>query len=236
LIALRGRKDAHELALLRKANELTQQAIVAVSERLEPGLTGREIGEMIGHAHRRLGFVGAWNLSLIGPAAAYPHGENRSIALERGDVVLIDTGGSFHGYQSDNTRSWVFDAEPSNEVEKVWNTVRDAQQRAFEAIAPGVECRAIDRVARDVIDAAGYGPGYATFTHRLGHGIGMQGHEDPYFDGGSEVVLQPGMTLSDEPGIYLLEKFGVRIEDIVVVTEDGADHFGSWQASPRSPA
>jgi Xaa-Pro dipeptidase len=114
--------------------------------------------------------------------------------------------------------------------------VRDAQQRAFETIRPGVRAREVDRAARASIEAAGYPAGFEVFTHRLGHGIGLEGHEDPYFDGASEVVLESGMTLSDEPGIYLLGRFGVRIEDIVLVTEGGADHFGSWQRAPDSPA
>ena len=96
-------------------------------------------------------------------------------------------------------------------------------------------CGDVDRAARAVIDASAFGTGYEVFTHRLGHGIGLEGHEDAYFDAGSTVPLEPGMTFSDEPGIYLPDEFGVRVEDIVVVTEDGADHFGRWQASPASP-
>ncbi len=236
LVELRGRKDAHELQLLRRANELTQQAICAVAERLEAGLTEREIGAMLTRAQERLGLSGVWNLSLIGPSAAYPHGDGRNAKLERGDLLLVDTGGSFLGYASDNSRTWIFDGSPSQEIERAWNCVRDAQRAAFDAIRPGARCQAIDQAARSLMDERGYGPGYRTFTHRLGHGIGMEGHEDPYFDGGSEVVLAPGMTFSDEPGIYLYGEFGVRLEDIVVVTDEGADHFGTWQQAPRSPA
>lgn len=233
---LRGRKDAHELAILRHANELTQRAIAATAERLEPGMTGRAIGEMVTHAQARLGFENLWVLPLIGPAAAYPHGEHDTIPVATGDVVLVDTGGSFHGYESDITRTWVQGGKPSAEVAKVWNTVRDAQQRAFDAMMPGVRAGDVDRVARRVIEDAGYGRGYEHFSHRLGHGIGMEGHEEPYLDGGNDLALAPGMTFSDEPGIYLYGEFGVRLEDIVVVTEDGADHFGDWQRSPMAPA
>jgi Xaa-Pro aminopeptidase len=137
--------------------------------------------------------------------------------------------------KSDNTRTWVVGGEPGDAVQRAWDAVRDAQQRAFDAVAPGVRCDAVDRVARDAIDRAGYGPGYRTFTHRLGHGIGLEGHEAPYFDGGSDTVLVPGMTLSNEPGIYLPGELGVRLEDIVAVTEDGAEHFGTWQRSVRAP-
>lgn len=236
VLELRGCKDAHELALLRRANELTQRALVALAPRLRAGMTGSEIGAMITRAQERLGLENVWNLSLIGPASAYPHGTAQERPLQRGDVILIDTGGTLHGYNSDNTRTWVFDAAPTREVERVWNAVRDAQRSAFDAIRPGVRCATIDRVARELLDARGFGPGYRTFHHRLGHGIGLEGHEDPYFDGGSEVVLRPGMTLSDEPGVYLYGSFGVRIEDIIAVTEDACDHFGSWQEQPTSPA
>jgi Xaa-Pro dipeptidase len=236
VVALRGRKDAHEIALLRRANELTQLAIREVAATLAPGLTGAEIGARMDRAHEKLGMRGPWNLSLIGPAAALPHGDPAAAPLAKGDVLLIDTGASLHGYQSDNTRTWVFDGAPSSEVSRVWTAVRDAQLRAFEGVRPGIVCKTIDTRARDLITERGFGPGYARFTHRLGHGIGLEGHEDPYFDGASDTVLESGMTLSNEPGIYLPGQFGVRLEDIVVVTDSGADHFGSWQIGPTSPA
>ena len=149
--------------------------------------------------------------------------------------MLIDTGGSLHGYQSDTTRTWVLGGEPSDEVRKVWTAVRDAQRRAFEAIRPGVTGASIDRVARESLEKAGFGSGYTHFTHRLGHGIGLRGHEGPYLDGGNTRPLVAGNTFSVEPGIYLYGKLGVRIEDIALVTEGGADHFGSWQKGPESP-
>jgi Xaa-Pro dipeptidase len=235
LTELRGRKDEHELALLRRANELTQEAIVAAGEWFRPGMTGRDIGRLVKRAHERLGLTGHWDLSLIGPAAAYPHGEARDIELARGDVILIDTGGDYHGYQSDNTRSWVFDAPPSEHQARIWHAVHDAQRAAFDAILPGVRAGDVDLAARRYLEGLGLTEGYSTFSHRLGHGIGMEGHEDPYFDSGSEVRLAPGMTLSDEPGIYLYGEFGVRIEDIVAVTAQGAEHFGSWQRGPGAP-
>ena len=235
VVALRGPKDAHELALLRRANELTKLAIRTVAEHVEPGMDGAAVGAMLNHAHLRLGMKSPWNLSLVGPEAALPHGGVRERRIVPGDVLLTDTGANLHGYCSDITRTWVVGAAPSAEVEAIWNTVRDAQRAAFDVLRAGIECREVDRAARAVIDATGYGPGYRTFTHRLGHGIGLRGHEDPYFDGGSRVVLQPGMTLSNEPGIYLPGKLGLRIEDIVAVTADGAEVFGSWQRSPASP-
>ncbi len=236
VLALRARKDEHELALLRRANELTQQAIVAASLRIRIAMTGSQAGRLISAAQQKLGLTDVWRLSLVGAAAAYPHGDNSSLQLARGDFLLVDTGGAFHGYQSDNTRTWCVAGEPGPEQLRAWNAVRDAQQRAFEAIRPGVKCGDIDRVARRALADCGYGADYEHLTHRLGHGIGLEGHEDPYFDGGNEVVLAPGMTLSNEPGIYLYGSFGVRLEDIVAVTDDGATHFGDWQRSPLSPA
>ena len=236
LVELRGRKDAHELELLRRANELTQEAIVAVSRHVRPGHSARDVSEMMNHAQRRLGLTGTWCLALVGPAAAYPHGEELGRVLAPGDLLLVDTGGSFHGYQSDNTRTWAVGGALGVDETRAWHAVRDAQRSAFEAIRPGVEARTVDAAARDSLVRSGYPGGFAVLTHRLGHGIGLEGHEDPYFDGGSRVVLEPGMTFSDEPGIYLYGRFGVRLEDIVVVTEDGAGHFGSWQAGPDSPA
>ncbi|MCE9593455.1 MAG: Xaa-Pro peptidase family protein [Planctomycetes bacterium] len=233
---LRGVKDAHELAILRRASELTQQALVAVAPHLRPGMNGAEISELVQHAERRLGLTNPWDLSLVGPLAAYPHGEDKSAKLEAGQFVLVDTGGTLHGYQSDTTRTWCPVGKPGERELRAWTTVRDAQLAAFDAIRPGARCADVDRAARETIERAGYGSGYTALTHRLGHGIGMEGHEAPYFDGGSDVLLESGMTLSDEPGIYVLGAFGVRLEDVVAATDTGADHFGKWQSDPSSPA
>jgi len=234
--ALRGVKDAHELQLLRRANELTQQGILAASEHVRPGMTASEIAGLMRSAQQSLGLSNVWVLALVGPAAAYPHGNSRETTLGRGDFLLVDTGGALHGYQSDNTRTWTPAGQPGAAQLRAWNAVRDAQRRAYDAIRPGVRCADIDRIARTSIEGAGYGAAYQHFTHRLGHGIGMEGHEPPYFDLGSEVVLREGMTLSNEPGVYVLGEYGVRLEDIVAVTADGAEHFGNWQAGPTSPA
>jgi Xaa-Pro aminopeptidase len=156
--------------------------------------------------------------------------------VQPGAVVLIDTGGALHGYQSDNTRTWVHAGEPTEEFARAWDAVQAAQQAAFAALRPGAPCRGVDEAARAVLTEAGYGPGYRCFTHRVGHGIGTEVHQSPYLDGGSEAVLEPGMTFSDEPGVYLPGQWGLRLEDIVMVTEEGGDHFGSWQQGPTSPA
>ena len=235
VFALRAKKDAHEVALLRRANELTQYAIVETAKTLTPGLTAAEIGARVDRVHEKLGMRGPWNVCLIGPAAAQPHGKARDVRLARGDVLLMDVGASLHGYQSDITRTFVFDAPPGVEVERAWNAVRDAQRRAFELTRPSTPCRSVDAGARSMLASLGFGAAYERFTHRLGHGIGLETHEDPYFDGGSEVLLEPGMTLTDEPGVYLPGQFGIRLEDVLLVTPSGADHFGQWQTTPRWP-
>jgi Xaa-Pro dipeptidase len=235
VFALRAKKDAHEIALLRRASELTQYAIVETAKTLRPGVTAAEISARVDRVHEKLGMRGPWSVCLIGPAAAQPHGKARDARLARGDVLLMDVGASLHGYQSDITRTFVFDGVPTVEVERVWNAVRAAQSRAFELTRPSAPCRSVDAGARALLASRGFGDAYEKFTHRLGHGIGVETHEDPYFDGGSEVLLEPGMTLTDEPGIYLPGRFGVRLEDVLLVTPAGAEHFGQWQTTPRWP-
>jgi len=169
-------KDAHELQLMRRAAEITLRAHRAVFESLREGLTVSEASAWSAAAHRKLGGRGG-SLVLFGPDAAFPHGTEKPRALRAGDLVLIDGGGRVHGYSSDITRTAVFGAAPSDRQRKVWDVVRKAQQAAFAAARPGVECQAIDAAARKVIEDSGFGPGYKYLTHRLGHGIGLDGHE-----------------------------------------------------------
>ena len=235
LVRLRGVKEPAELAILRRANELTQLAVRTVARALRPGMKGNDVGALLDRAHQKLGMSGPWCLPLVGPAAALPHGDASDEPLREGSLLLVDTGATLHGYQSDISRTWVIGGKPTAEIERAWNAVRDAQLRAFETIKPGALCRDVDRAARALFVERGFAAGFHDFTHRLGHGIGVEGHEDPYFDGGSEVVLRPGMTFSDEPGLYFPGKFGVRLEDIVQVSESGAEHFGTWQKAIGSP-
>ena len=178
-------------------------------------------------AQKAAGLTDVWVLALFGPAASFPHGTHEDRALRPGDVVLVDTGGSLHGYRSDITRTWVL-GEPSRDVLRAWDTVAAAQAAALAKMAPGVACAEVDAAARAVIAQAGYGTahGYEAFTHRLGHGIGLQVHEPPYLVTDNDLRLQPGMTMSNEPGIYLPGRFGIRIEDIVAITSSGAEVFG----------
>jgi Xaa-Pro dipeptidase len=151
-------------------------------------------------------------------------------------VVLIDGGGRLHGYASDITRTGVFGAEPTPRQRNVWDVVRRAQQAAFDAVRPGVEAQAVDAAARTVIEEAGFGAGYRALTHRVGHGIGMDGHEFPYLVKGNTLRLQPGMAFSDEPGIYMPGEIGVRHEDVVFVTASGAENMTKWTGTPEDPA
>jgi Xaa-Pro dipeptidase len=228
-------KDAHELALMRRANEITVRAHRAVFQSLREGMTQSQVSALSAQAHRKLGMSGG-ALVLFGPDAAYPHGTTRPRPLRRGDVVLIDGGGRLHGYASDITRTGVFGAPPTDRQRRVWDVVRRAQQAAFDAARPGVEAQTVDAAARRVVDEAGFGPDYRYFTHRVGHGIGMDGHEWTYFVRGNTTKLRPGMCFSDEPGIYLPGEMGIRHEDCIFITETGAENFTRWTGSPEEPA
>jgi Xaa-Pro dipeptidase len=228
-------KDAHELALMRRAGEITMAAHRAVFASLREGITQAEASRLSAEAHRRLGMPGG-ALVLFGPDAAFPHGTTRPRPLQPGDVVLIDGGGRLFGYASDITRTAVFGAPPTERQRTIWNVVRRAQEAAFQAARPGVEAQAIDAAARRVVDEAGFGPGYTHFTHRVGHGIGMDGHEWTYLVRGNTTKLRPGMCFSDEPGIYVPGELGVRHEDVIFVTESGAENMTRWTGTPEDPA
>lgn len=217
----RGIKTAHEVEIMRFANQVTVEAIEAAFASLQEGMTQADVSRLIREALQRLGYGGG-GLALIGESSAYPHGSENPGKLREGDVVLVDIGTSVHGYTSDISRTTVL-GRPSAEVARVYGIVREAQAAALAAAAPGKSCGEIDQVARRVVERAGFGPDYKYFGHRLGHGIGLDGHEWPYLVRGSKVVLRPGMTFSNEPGIYQYGKFGVRIEDIMVITENGAE-------------
>ena len=228
-------KDAHELALMRRANEITMRAHRAVFQSLREGMTQTQASTLSAEAHRRLGVKGG-ALVLFGPDAAYPHGTTRPRPLRRGEVVLIDGGGRLYGYASDITRTGVFGAPPTERQRRVWEVVRRAQQAAFDASRPGVEAQTVDAAARRVADEAGFGPDYRHFTHRVGHGIGMDGHEWTYFVRGNTTKLRPGMCFSDEPGIYIPGEMGIRHEDCIFITESGAESFTKWTGPPEDPA
>ena len=215
---LRAVKDANELARLAMAGEA---ADATYREIIGLRFEGRRETEVAADLARLLREFGHEQVDFTvvgsGPNGANPHHEAGDRVIQHGDAVVLDFGGLMFGYGSDTTRT-VCVGEPSAEIRQVHDIVRQAQQAAFEAVRPGVACQEIDRVARAVITEAGYGE---QFIHRTGHGIGVTTHEPPYMVEGEERPLQAGMCFSIEPGIYLTGRFGVRIEDIVTVTETG---------------
>jgi Xaa-Pro aminopeptidase len=214
---LRAVKDAEELERLAAAGASADASFEQIVGARFAGRREREIGaDLAGllrdHGHSEVDFTVVGS----GPNGANPHHEMSERTIEDGDMVVLDFGGLQDGYGSDTTRT-VHVGEPTDEEREVFEIVRRAQQAAFEAVRPGIACQEIDRVARKVIGDAGYGE---YFIHRTGHGIGLTTHEPPYMVEGETHPLEPGMCFSIEPGIYLPGRFGVRIEDIVTVTED----------------
>jgi Xaa-Pro dipeptidase len=228
-------KDAHEIALMRRACEITVAAHRAVFQSLKAGMTQGQVSGLSAEAHKRLGAHGG-SLVLFGADAAFPHGTTKPQPLKAGDVVLIDGGCKLHGYCSDITRTGVFGAPPTDRQRKVWDIVRQAQDAAFRTAKPGVECQAVDAAARKVVVDAGFGPDYKYFTHRLGHGIGLDGHEWTNFVRGNTTKIQPGMCFSDEPGIYISGEMGIRHEDTIFIGENGALNMTKFTGTPEEPA
>ena len=218
-IACRGRKSDHELELMRLACEATFDVFRAVFASLKEGMSQEDIGKLVEAGFSKMGLHGG-TLVLLGASAALPHGTIKPQKLKEGDVVLIDGGCAVDGYQSDVTRTGVFGKAPEK-VARVYEIVRKAQDAALDAARTGRLSGTLDDAARKVITDAGYGPDYKYFTHRLGHGIGLDGHEHPYLVRGSKTVLEPGMTFSNEPGIYIPGEFGMRCEDDMVIAADG---------------
>lgn len=219
-IGCRGQKTDHEIALMKLACEATCDVYRAVFASLEPGMTDRQVSQLISRGYEKMGLRGD-ALVLFGKYAAQPHGTKLPQVLSEGEIVLIDGGTSVEGYQSDITRCGVLGKPPAALVH-VFDIVRRAQDAALMAVAKdGNTCGSVDDAARAVITSAGYGPGYKYFTHRLGHGIGLDEHEHPYLVHGDKTILQPGMTFSNEPGIYIPGEFGLRLEDDMVVSGMG---------------
>jgi Xaa-Pro dipeptidase len=228
-------KDAHEIALMRRANEITVASHRAVFASLKEGMTQDQVAGLSAAAFQKLGMAGG-SLVLFGKDAAFPHGTTNPAPLKAGDAVLLDGGGRLHGYAADITRTGIFGAKPTDRQRLIWDTVRKAQDAAFRAAKPGVECQAVDAAARKVVTDAGFGKDYEMFGHRVGHGIGMDGHEWTYFVRGNTTRLRPGMCFSDEPGIYIYGEIGVRHEDCIFITETGAENMTKWSGTPEDPA
>ncbi len=229
----RAVKDAHEIELMRLASKVTLLAYAAAWKGLRDGMTQGEFSGLISAAHQRLGFPGGASVQ-VGQYSALPHGSMTPQNIREGSIVLIDGGCSVEGYQSDLSRTFIL-GKPTDKMKQVFDIVHRAQETAYKTAKPGLEMQAVDAAARKVITDAGYGPGYKYFTHRLGHGLGMDGHEWPYLVRGNTQKLQAGMTFSDEPGIYIKGEFGLRLEDDMLITENGAELLTPQSTSLEEP-
>jgi Xaa-Pro dipeptidase len=226
-------KTAHEIALMRLAAQVTLAAYHAAYLAVKDGMTQPQLEALVQKAHERLGFTGGADVQ-VGEFSAFPHGSVTPQVVHEGTIVLMDGGCAVEGYQSDITRTYVL-GKASDKMNRVFDIVLRAQSAALAAARPGVECGAIDAAARKVVTDGGYGPDYKYFTHRLGHGMGMDGHEWPYLVRGNPTKLQANMTTSNEPGIYIRGEFGIRIEDDMHVMENGAELFTPQTVSLEEP-
>jgi Xaa-Pro dipeptidase len=229
-------KSDAEIALMQKANDVTMAAYRYVYENLDADMLPRDISAMMNDATRALGGEPQFASVLLNEASAYPHGTRQTQRLVAGGIILMDCGCAVHDYESDISRTWVF-GEPSAKQRDVWNTVKRGQELALETAVPGTPAGKVDDVVRAYYESKGYGPGYRTpgLSHRLGHGIGMDGHEPVNFVHGEMTPIAPGMCFSNEPGIYTFGEFGVRLEDCFYITEDGPRLFSELSRSIDEP-
>jgi Xaa-Pro aminopeptidase len=218
---LRSRKDEAEYKLIKAAHLLNDRAVTAAFAALKPGMTEVEVAEFIGEFYKANGATTEFCSVCFGPNGAFPHHHTGATQLRAGDAVLIDTGCRLDGYPSDMTRMGYFEAAPEG-YGQIHSIIDRAVEAAIAAAKPGAVASDVDKAARDVITAAGYGP---NFLHRTGHGLGIDVHEAPYITGTSETVLDEGMVFSIEPGIYLQGKFGLRLEEIVIIRNGKAEIF-----------
>lgn len=226
-------KSPAEIALMRLAAEVSLAAYEAAWKSIQPGMTQNQFGALVVAAHRALGFPGEASIQ-VGEYSALPHGSKTPQTVKEGTVLLMDGGCSVEGYASDISRTFVI-GKASDKMKRVFDIVHQAQTTAVKTARPGLPAGDVDAVARKVITDAGYGPGYKYFTHRVGHGMGMDGHEWPYLVKGNSLPLEADMTFSDEPGIYIRGEFGVRLEDDMHLTENGAELFTPQSPSPEQP-
>lgn len=226
-------KSAAELGLMRFACDVTLTVYKACWMAGHPGMTTAEFSSLVGAAYERVGFAGDASCQ-TGAYSALPHGSVAPQVIRENEIVLIDDGCTVEGYQSDLSRTFVY-GKATDRMLRVFDVVHKAQAAALAAARPGVECQAVDAAARKVVTDAGFGPDYTTFSHRVGHGIGMDGHEWTYLVRGNRTLLQPGMTFSDEPGIYLKGEFGIRLEDDMAIGQGGAEMMTRTSGSLEHP-
>ncbi len=229
-------KTPAELALMQTANDITLAAYRHVHANIEPGMTSSDIGGLMSEATRTLGGTPKFSIALLNEASAYPHGTDQPQSVREGSTILMDCGCDVYDYESDISRTWVY-GEPSRKQRRVWDTVKRGQELAMETATIGTPAGRVDDVVRAYYESEGFGPGYQTpgLSHRLGHGIGMDGHEPVNFVQGEETPLAPGMCFSNEPGIYIFGEFGVRLEDCLYMTEDGPELFTALSPSIDRP-
>lgn len=229
-------KTPAEIALMQVATDVTMAAYRWLHPRVEAGMTGAEVGALMSAATRKLGGAPEFSMALIGEASAYPHGSKQVHRVADGQVVLMDCGCTVQGYQSDVSRSWVHGTATA-EQRKVWDMVAKGQQVARGAARIGAPAGSIDDAVRRFYTAQGYGPDYRLpgLSHRTGHGIGMDGHEPVNLVRGEATQLAPGMCFSNEPGLYLPGKFGIRLEDCFHMTEAGPIWFSQPPRSIDAP-
>jgi Xaa-Pro dipeptidase len=218
-IGCRAQKSEHELELMRLACSATSDVYKALFASLKEGMSQREVGGLLEQGFAKMGLQGD-GLVLFGSSAALPHGTREEQKLREGMGILIDGGTTVEGYHSDITRTGVV-GKPTEKLQRAFEIVRGAQDAALAAAVAGHECGSVDDAARKVIADGGFGPNYKYFTHRLGHGIGLDEHEYPYLVRGNKTILKPNMTFSNEPGIYLVGEYGLRCEDDMVIAESG---------------
>jgi Xaa-Pro dipeptidase len=219
-------KSPAELALMQAANDIMLASLRYAGERTRIGMTPADIDAMIAAAQKKLGGAYDGGLVLIGEASAYPHGSKKPHVVARGDIVLLDCTSSVHGYQADISRTYVV-GNPTPEQRKLWDQVHRGQQIAITTAKVGLPAGAVDDAVRRTYESWGFGPGYRLpgLSHRTGHGIGMEVHEPVYLVHGETTPLAPGMCFSDEPGLYIPGKFGIRVEDCWHMTENGPKFF-----------
>jgi Xaa-Pro dipeptidase len=226
-------KSAHEIALMRLASQVTLAAYEAAWKSLREGMTQNDFAGLVSAAHARLGFPGSAGVQ-VGEYSALPHGSATPQVIRQGTILLIDGGCQVEGYHSDLSRTFVL-GKATDTMKKVFDIVHQAQTAALKAARPGIGCQEIDAAARKVVADAGYGANYDHFTHRVGHGMGMDGHEWPYLVRGNTLKTEPNMVFSDEPGVYIRGEFGVRLEDDLHITETGGELFTPQSPSLESP-
>ncbi|WP_204259625.1 M24 family metallopeptidase [Lichenicola cladoniae] len=231
-------KSVNELALMQQAMSMTLEVQRITAGILRPGMTASQVRQFIDAAHRALGAPAGSSFCAVqfGQATAYPHGVPGEQVLGERDLVLVDTGCILHGYHSDITRTYAFGVADPDQA-RIWAIEREAQAAAFDAVRPGVTCASVDQAGRDVLERYGLGPDYRLpgLPHRTGHGIGLSIHEPAYLVRGDTTILMPGMCFSIEPMIVVPDRFGIRLEDHVVVTETGARWFTLPARSIESP-